>query len=103
MSGVAPKLFTSPFIPSLLHLLSATARSMHSTSSRSSPAHADTDLPTNENAIDANAVTEEPAMSIKVDFHENSTLEQASDSGIEPNNTNENPAVSIEGSLAKNM
>ncbi|KAG1830081.1 hypothetical protein DFJ58DRAFT_737079 [Suillus subalutaceus] len=110
---------------------------MASASPRSSPLPANTDLPTNENAVDANAVTEEPAVSIEVGLHKNmsstleqirdeimpnntseehvvcvkgnlarnksDTLEQTPENGIKPNSANKNPAVSIEGSLAKKM
>ncbi|KAG2032869.1 hypothetical protein BDR03DRAFT_968863 [Suillus americanus] len=76
---------------------------MASASPRSSPAPADTDLPTNENAVDANAVTEEPVMSIEVNLHKNmsNTLEQIRDE-IMPNNTSEEHVVSIKRSLARN-
>ncbi|KAG2109033.1 uncharacterized protein F5147DRAFT_836864 [Suillus discolor] len=108
--------------------MSTTARITRNTSPRSSPVPADTDLP-NENTIDVNAVTEEPAVSIKVGLDKNITLEQirdqimpdntseehvasrnmsdtpqqTPDNGMESDNVKENSVVYIEGNLAKNM
>lgn len=107
------------------------SRITHNTSPRSSPVPADTDLLINENTFDMNAVTEKPAVSIKVDLNKNmlSTLEQirdqimpdntseervvsrnmsntpqqTPDNGIESDNAKESSVVCIEGNLAKNM
>ncbi|KAG1838913.1 hypothetical protein DFJ58DRAFT_120881 [Suillus subalutaceus] len=129
----APTIYFHHF--SLPTFLCPPAQNMASASPRSSPAPADTDLPTNENSIDTNAVTEEP---IEVDLHKNKSStpeqirdqvklknaseehvvsidgglgrlarnmsnnpEQTADNGLEPNNTNENPAVSVEGRLTE--
>ncbi|KAG2040400.1 hypothetical protein BDR03DRAFT_1089823 [Suillus americanus] len=79
------------------------AQNMASASPRSPLALADTHLLTIENAIYANAVTEEPAVSIEVDPRKNksSALEQIQDEII-PNNASEE-SVSIQGGLARNM
>ncbi|KAG1745221.1 hypothetical protein EDB19DRAFT_1906344 [Suillus lakei] len=84
--------------------MSAIAQNKQNASSRSSPTPTDIDLPTNEDAIDANAVIEEPVVSIEEGLAENmsNTLEQIPD-GIKSNVPSEKSAVSIERGLATNM
>ncbi|KAG2127547.1 uncharacterized protein EDB93DRAFT_203617 [Suillus bovinus] len=104
VGGCAEKFLLPPF---LLPPMS-TARIMHNTAPRSSPAAINTDLLTSENLIDANPVIEEPAMSIEVDINENISgalrleQEQVRDE-IEPSNASEQHVASIEGGLARTM